>query len=213
MYRRALVRPRASTRAGRTMRGGFPMTTETAAPSRIRRCKLRRAESHQAASKPDGWAGRPARRERCGDRVANCYPVRFRDSRGRLGANKTPVMPIEGLLEYVMLLTGAKAANIRRAMVDVFVRFIGGDSSLAEQVLANRPTSSPTSSPRSSPASSPTSSPNFLDSGVVRRVQRAGLPSYWLTAPGRGRLVRSYFATTGNPVILFSIFHSFAFCL
>ena len=59
-------------------------------------------------------------RERYGDRVTNCYPVRFRDSRGRLGANKTPVMPIEGLLEYVMLLTGAKAANIRRAVVDVF---------------------------------------------------------------------------------------------
>ncbi len=45
--------------------------------------------------------------------------VRFRDSRGRVGANETPVAAIEGILEIVVLLTGKKAAAVRKQVVQV----------------------------------------------------------------------------------------------
>ncbi len=77
-------------------------------------------------------------RERYGDRATNCSSVRFRDSRSRIGANATPVAKTDALLEVVLLLTGSKAAAVRKHVVQVFVKYLGGDPGLAEQVLANR---------------------------------------------------------------------------
>ncbi len=45
-------------------------------------------------------------REHYGDGLANCQPIRFLDSIGRLSRNETPVATLEGLVEIVLLLTG-----------------------------------------------------------------------------------------------------------
>ena len=47
-------------------------------------------------------------RERYGDGSPICGPVSFRDSRGRVNPNKTPVTTIEGIVEVVLLLTGTR---------------------------------------------------------------------------------------------------------
>ena len=65
-------------------------------------------------------------RERYGDGSPICGPVSFRDSRGRVNPNKTPVTTIEGIVEVVLLLTGTKAAKIRQKIARVFVQYLGG---------------------------------------------------------------------------------------
>ena len=42
-------------------------------------------------------------RERHGDGLANCQPIRFRDLTGRLNRNETPAASIEGVVEIVLL--------------------------------------------------------------------------------------------------------------
>ncbi len=41
-------------------------------------------------------------------------------------------------MEIVLLLTGTRATAVRKKIVGVFVRYVGGDESLAEEVLRNR---------------------------------------------------------------------------
>jgi hypothetical protein len=66
-------------------------------------------------------------RERYSDCCANCTTVSFRDSRGRVHPNReTPVADVKGVVEIVLLLTGARAAQIRQRIAQVFVRYLGG---------------------------------------------------------------------------------------
>ena len=68
------------------------------------------------------------------DRLAICKSVRFRDSRGRLGSNETPVATLEGIVEIVLLLSGSRAAAVRKQVVQVFVRYLGGDDALVDSL-------------------------------------------------------------------------------
>ena len=49
-----------------------------------------------------------------------------RDSRGRVGANVTPVATLHGILDILVLLPGKCSAELRSQIINVFVRFVGG---------------------------------------------------------------------------------------
>jgi len=61
-----------------------------------------------------------------GDRDPKWISVRFRDSRGRVGANVTPVATLHGILDILVLLPGKCSAELRSQIINVFVRFVGG---------------------------------------------------------------------------------------
>ena len=48
------------------------------------------------------------------DVKANCFNVKFRDSRGRRGQKDTLVTDARGMVELIMLMAGSQAARVRR---------------------------------------------------------------------------------------------------
>lgn len=50
------------------------------------------------------------------------------------GERETPVADIKGIVEMLLLVPGQRAAKFRKNVVDVFVRFVGGDETLVEQI-------------------------------------------------------------------------------
>ena len=72
------------------------------------------------------------------DVVVNCSEARFPDARGRRGQKDTPVADAKGIAEIIMLLPGQQAARVRRQAAELFVRYLGGDLTLVEEVCALR---------------------------------------------------------------------------
>jgi hypothetical protein len=69
------------------------------------------------------------------------------------GQRETPVAEIDVVIEIIFLLPGAAAAKVRQQAAQLFVRYIGGDESIIEEVLKNKeiqnnPSTSPTTSPQ-----------------------------------------------------------------
>jgi hypothetical protein len=54
------------------------------------------------------------------------------------GQRPTPVVDARGAVEILLVLPGRVAAHFRRSAADVIVRYLGGDPSLVEEVVANR---------------------------------------------------------------------------
>ena len=54
------------------------------------------------------------------------------------GQRPTPVCDARGITEIIMLLPGTAAAQFRKKSADVVVRYLGGDTSLVEEIAANR---------------------------------------------------------------------------
>ena len=77
-------------------------------------------------------------RKRFGDGCANCTAIRSRDSIGRLSRNETPVADAQNIVKIVLLLPGEQAARVRAKVSEVFVRFLGGDVTLVQDVMRNR---------------------------------------------------------------------------
>lgn len=53
------------------------------------------------------------------------------------GQNFTPVTDAEGIVTIIMLLHGRAAASARQSAANVFVRYLGGDLSLVQEVMQN----------------------------------------------------------------------------
>lgn len=60
----------------------------------------------------------------------NCRAFQFQGERER----ETPVADIKGIVEMLLLVPGQRAAKFRKSVVDVFVRFVGGDETLVEKI-------------------------------------------------------------------------------
>ena len=76
------------------------------------------------------------------ERLAENYPeVRAKCSmhkfRGR-GQGKVPVTDAQGIVEIIMLLQGRYASRVRQQAAKIFVRYLGGDLSLVDEVCRNR---------------------------------------------------------------------------
>ncbi len=54
------------------------------------------------------------------------------------GQRDTPVTDAEGITQIIMLLPGRAAAIARQSAANVVVRYLGGDTSLVREILANR---------------------------------------------------------------------------
>ena len=54
------------------------------------------------------------------------------------GQRDTPVTNAEGITQIIMLLPGRAAAIARQSAVNVVVRYLGGDTSLVREIMANR---------------------------------------------------------------------------
>ena len=50
------------------------------------------------------------------------------------GQRLTPVTDVHGIIEFVMLLTGKHAANVRRQAAELLVRYLGGDLAIIDEV-------------------------------------------------------------------------------
>ena len=72
------------------------------------------------------------------DVKANCFNVKFRDSRGRRGQKDTLVTDARGIVELIMLMTGSQAARVRRQAAELLVRYLGGDLGIIDEVCALR---------------------------------------------------------------------------
>lgn len=53
------------------------------------------------------------------------------------GQRETPVTDAEGIVRLIMLLPGRAAAHARQMAAKVLVRYLGGDASLVQEVMAN----------------------------------------------------------------------------
>ena len=74
-----------------------------------------------------------------GDRWAICPPVNFADSRGRVDPNrKTPVANAPTIVRLIFYLPGQMAKRVVVQASEIFVRFLGGDVSLVQEVMRNR---------------------------------------------------------------------------
>ena len=65
--------------------------------------------------------------------VTLCYNLKFEGPGQRL----TPVTDARGAVTFINLLPGRNAATFRAASADVFVRFMGGDPSLIDEIQRN----------------------------------------------------------------------------
>jgi hypothetical protein len=54
------------------------------------------------------------------------------------GQKETPTADVYGVVEFIMLLPGPRAAAVRRQACELFVRYHGGDLTVAEEVMAAR---------------------------------------------------------------------------
>ena len=63
-----------------------------------------------------------------------CSHFRFK---GR-GQRDTPITTIHGVVKLVFLLPGRQAAHVRRQAAELFVRYLGGDLTLVDEVCALR---------------------------------------------------------------------------
>ena len=54
------------------------------------------------------------------------------------GQRDTPVTDAEGITQIIMLLPGRAAAIARQSAANVIVRYLGGDTSLVQEIMANR---------------------------------------------------------------------------
>ena len=54
------------------------------------------------------------------------------------GQRETPVTDAEGIIQLIMLLPGRAAAIARQSAANVVVRYLGGDTSLVREIMANR---------------------------------------------------------------------------
>jgi hypothetical protein len=54
------------------------------------------------------------------------------------GQRDTPVTDAEGITQIIMLLPGRAAAIARQSAASVVVRYLGGDTSLVQEIMANR---------------------------------------------------------------------------
>ncbi len=68
------------------------------------------------------------------DISAKCVDFKFP---GR-GQGKMPVTDAQGIVEIVMVLQGRYAARVRQEAAKIFVRYLGGDLALVEEVYQNR---------------------------------------------------------------------------
>ena len=50
----------------------------------------------------------------------------------------SPVTDIRGIVEIIMLLPGRRAAEVRKKSADTLVRYLGGDPSMVNEIMANR---------------------------------------------------------------------------
>ena len=66
--------------------------------------------------------------------TTNCSDLKFP---GR-GQRKTPVASVRGIVEIIMLLPGQHAARVRRQAAELFVRYLGGDLAIIDEVCAIR---------------------------------------------------------------------------
>ena len=64
----------------------------------------------------------------------NCSKIQFPGQ----GQRPIPVADARGITEIIMLLRGTAAVAFRKRAADVVVRFLGGDASLVEEIVANR---------------------------------------------------------------------------
>ena len=64
-----------------------------------------------------------------------CHTYNFRsDGRG----SPTPVTTASGIARIIMLLPGKAAAGLRKTASDLLVRYLGGDTTLVEEIYGNR---------------------------------------------------------------------------
>ena len=64
-----------------------------------------------------------------------CHSYNFRsDGRG----SPTPVTTASGIARIIMLLPGKAAAGLRETAADLLVRYLGGDTTLIEEIYENR---------------------------------------------------------------------------
>ena len=54
------------------------------------------------------------------------------------GQRLTPVTDVHGIIEFVMLLPGKHAANVRRQAAELLVRYLSGDLAIIDVVCALR---------------------------------------------------------------------------
>ena len=54
------------------------------------------------------------------------------------GQRLTPVTDVHGIIEFVMLLPGKHAANVRRQAAELLVRYLSGDLAIIDEVCALR---------------------------------------------------------------------------
>lgn len=54
------------------------------------------------------------------------------------GQRETPVTDVRGMVEIIMLLPGVQAARIRRTAAEILVRYLGGDLTIIDEVVAFR---------------------------------------------------------------------------
>ena len=66
--------------------------------------------------------------------ATNCSNFQFPGQ----GQRPTPVCDARGITEIIMMLPGTAAAQFRKKSADVVVRYLGGDTSLVEEIAANR---------------------------------------------------------------------------
>ena len=66
--------------------------------------------------------------------LTECHDFQFAGRRQR----PTPVASARGIAQIIMVLPGRTAAQFRKHSADVVVRFLGGDLSIVEEVVANR---------------------------------------------------------------------------
>ena len=64
-----------------------------------------------------------------------CHTYNFRsDGRG----SPTPVTTASGIARIIMLLPGKAAAGLRKTAADLLVRYLGGDTTLVDEIYGNR---------------------------------------------------------------------------
>ncbi len=69
--------------------------------------------------------------------AAFCRPKEFK-VKGRGGNLATPAADATGITQVLMLLPGRAAAEFRKSVAKVLVRYIGGDPTLVDEIAANR---------------------------------------------------------------------------
>ena len=77
-------------------------------------------------------------KDRYPDLAQKLGQVKLADSLGRRGKRSTPVTCATGIIEIVMLLPGRMAARARRQAAELFVRYMGGDLTLVDEVCRIR---------------------------------------------------------------------------